>query len=147
MRSLADIETAIATAGANPDPQAGADELLSLAEEVLEHWVTAKGDVPTQDEREGFRLLALHRQGAKGDPSFNACRETCREVAYHYNLVKLQPDAAEITDRLQMMMMVSSHLYLFISGKMQVAQLGDFCCSSRPIRTGSEAGTLKIKEA
>lgn len=147
MRSLADIETAIATAGANPDPQAGADELLALAEEVLEHWVTAKGDVPTQDEREGFRLLALHRQGAKGDPSFNACRETCREVAYHYNLVKLQPDAAEITDRLQMMMMVSSHLYLFISGKMQVAQLGDFCCSSRPIRTGSEAETLKIKEA
>ena len=147
MRPLADIETAIATAGANPDPQAGADELLALAEEVLEHWVTAKGDVPTQDEREGFRLLALHRQGAKGDPSFNACRETCREVAYHYNLVKLQPDAAEITDRLQMMMMVSSHLYLFISGKMQVAQLGDFCGSSRPIRTGSEAGTLKIKEA
>jgi len=36
---------------------------------------------------------------------------------------------------------------LFISGKMQVAQLGDFCCSSRPIRTGSETETLKIKEA
>jgi hypothetical protein len=147
LRSLADIESAIEAAGANPDPEAGADDLLALSEEVLEHWVTAKGDVPTQDEREGFRLLALHRQGAKGDPSFNACRETCREVAYHYNLVKLQPDAAEITDRLQMMMMVSSHLYLFISGKMQVAQLGDFCCSSRPIRTGSEAETVKIKEA
>ena len=147
MRSLADIESAIEAAGANPDPEAGADELLALSEEVLEHWVTAKGDVPTQDEREGFRLLALHRQGAKGDPSFNACRETCREVAYHYTLVKLQPDAAEITDRLQMMMMVSSHLYLFISGKMQVAQLGDFCCSSRPIRTGSEAETVTIKEA
>jgi hypothetical protein len=147
LRSLADIESAIEAAGANPDPEAGADELLALSEEVLEHWVTAKGGVPTQDEREGFRLLALHRQGAKGDPSFNACRETCREVAYHYNLVKLQPDAAEITDRLQMMMMVSSHLYLFISGKMQVAQLGDFCCSSRPIRTGSEAETVTIKEA
>ncbi len=147
MRTLADIESAIEAAGANPDPQAGAGELLALAEEVLEHWVTARGDVPTTDEREGFRLLALHRQGAKGDPSFNACRETCREVAYHYNLIKLQPDAAEITHRLQMMMMVSSHLYLFISGKMQVAQLGDFCCSSRPIRTGSETGTLKIKEA
>ncbi len=147
MRPLADIETAIEAAGANPDPQAGSRELLALSEEVLEHWVTAKGEVPTEDEREGFRLLALHRQGARGDPSFNACRETCREVAYHYNLIRLQPDAAEITDRLQMMMMVSSHLYLFISGKMQVAQLGDFCCSSRPIRTGSEAETVKIKEA
>jgi hypothetical protein len=147
LRPLADIETAIERAGTHPDPQAGAGELLALAEEVLEHWISAKGDVPTDEEREGFRLLALHRQGAKGDPSFNACRETCREVAYHYNLIKLQPDAAEITDRLQMMGMVSNHLYLFISGKMQVAQLGDFCCSSRPLRTGAEAETLKIKEA
>ena len=147
MRPLADIESAIEAAGANPDPQAGARELLALSEEVLEHWITAKGNVPTDDEREGFRLLALHRQGAKGDPSFNACRETCREVAYHYNLIRLEPDATEITNRLQMMMMVSSHLYLFISGKMQVAQLGDFCCSSRPIRTGSETETVKIEEA
>jgi len=147
LRPLADIETAIERAGINPDPQAGAGELLALAEEVLEHWVSAKGGVPTDEEREGFRLLALHRQGAKGDPSFNACRETCREVAYHYNLIRLQPDAADITDRLQMMGLVSNHLYLFISGKMQVAQLGDFCCSSRPIRTGADAETLKIKEA
>ena len=147
MRPLADIETAIEAAGAHPDPQAGAEELLALTEEVLEHWVTAKGDVPTRDEREGFRLLALHRQGATGDPSFNACRETAREVAYHYNLIRLQPDATENTDRLQMMMMVCSHLYLFISGKMQVAQLGDFCCSSRPIRTESETETQTMKEA
>ena len=147
MRPLGDIEVAIERAASNPDPRAGAEELLTLAEEVLEHWVTAKGDAPTDAEREGFRLLALHRQGAKGDPSFNACRETCREVVYHYNLIKLQPDAAGITDRLQMMGMVSNHLYLFISGKMQVAQLGDFCCSSRPIRTGPEDETLKTKEA
>jgi hypothetical protein len=147
LRPLGDIEVAIERAASNPDPRAGAEELLTLAEEVLEHWVTAKGDAPTDAEREGFRLLALHRQGAKGDPSFNACRETCREVVYHYNLIKLQPDAAGITDRLQMMGMVSNHLYLFISGKMQVAQLGDFCCSSRPIRTGPEDETLKTKEA
>ncbi len=146
MRPLDDIGTAIEAAGVNPDPQLGAGQLLALSEEVLEHWVSARGDVPTNDEREGFRLLALHRQGAKGDPSFNACRETCREVAYHYNLIKRQPDATEITNRLQMMMMVSNHLYLFISGKMQVARLGDFCCSSRPIRTGSETET-RIKEA
>ena len=147
MRPLADVETAIEAAGAHPDPQAGAGELLALAEEVLEHWVTARGDVPTQEEREGFRLLALHRQGATVDPSFNACRETCREVAYHYNLIRLQPGVTENTDRLRMMTMVCSHLYLFISGKMQVAQLGDFCCSSRPIRTESETETQTMKEA
>jgi hypothetical protein len=100
--------------------------------------VTARGEEPTQDEREGFRLLALHRQGAKGDPSFNACRETCREVAYHYNLVTLQPEYSDITDRLSMMALVSKHLYLFISGKLQVAGLGEFCCSSRPIRAAQD---------
>jgi hypothetical protein len=32
-----------------------------------------------------------------------------------------------------MMAMVARHLFLFISGKMQDAQLGEFCCSSRPL--------------
>ena len=147
MRPLADIETAIEAAGANPDPQAGATDLLALAEEVLEHWIEVRGDVPTAAEREGFRLLALHRQGAKGDPSFNACRETCREVAYHYNLIRMEPNATEITDRLQMMKMISSHLYLFTSGKLQVAGLGEFCCSSRPIRLASGHESTTTKEA
>jgi hypothetical protein len=137
MRPLADIEVAIA--------EADADGLLRLSEEVIEHWVTARDEVPTEDEREGFRLLALHRQGAKGDPSFNACRETCREIVYHYNLVTLQSKHAETTNRLEMMKMISSHLYLFVSGKMQVAALGEFCCSAKPIRTSTEfdAGTTK----
>jgi len=147
MRSLADIESALEVAGANPDPQAGAKDLLALSEEALEHWVTAKGDTPTDDTREGFRLLALHRQGTKGDPSFNACRETCREIVYYNNLINMQPEDTEITNRLQMMKMISSHLYLFISGKLQVAGLGEFCCSSRPIRLASESESQTTKEA
>ena len=62
-------------------------ELLAQAEAVLEEWVKARGEVPTSEASEGFRLLALHRQGARGVPSFNACRETCREIAYRYNLL------------------------------------------------------------
>ena len=147
MRSLADIEQAIDAVSDERGAAAGAAELLALSEEVIEHWVTARGDTPTDDQREGFRLLALHRQGAKGDPSFNACRETCREVAYHYNLITLQPDDTEITNRLAMMKMISSHLYLFISGKLQVAGLGEFCCSSRPIRLDSGNETQTTKEA
>jgi hypothetical protein len=33
-----------------------------------------------------------------------------------------------------MMTMVANHLFLFVAGKMQVAELGDFCCASRPLR-------------
>ena len=102
--------------------------------------------MPAEETREGFRLLALHRQGAKGDPSFNACRETCREIAYHYNLVASRDVYSDITDRLIMMQMVSKHLFLFVSGKMQVGGLGEFCCSSKPLRS-ADAAALSHKEA
>ena len=110
--------------------------LLHLGESMLCCWVEAKGETPTMDTREGFRLLALHRQGAKDDPSFNACRETCRELVYHYNLLTQAPapEKKELEKSLKMMALVANHLCLFISGKMQVAELGDFCCSSSPVR-------------
>jgi len=117
-----------------------AGELLSLGEQVLEHWVAAAGNEPTTGEREGFRLLALHRQGAHEDPSFNACRETCRELAWHYNLLTMEPEHPDTARRARMMVLVARHLHLFISGKMQTRQLGEFCCSSRPIRSKTADG-------
>ena len=147
MRSFAELEACLEAPVGASDPVATAEAILAVGEEVFEHWVTARGDVPTQDEREGFRLLALHRQGTRGDPSFNACRETCRELAYHYNLVTMQPELAETTNRLQMMQLVSNHLLLFVSGKMQVAELGEFCCSSKPIRQASGTEAQLTKEA
>ncbi len=139
MRTLDQLEAVFDAPPSTADILGAAENLLRASEEVIEHWITARGEVPTDDQREGFRLLALHRQGAKGDPSFNACRETCREVVYHYNLVTMEPEHSDITDRLYMMGLVSKHLYLFISGKLQVAGLGEFCCSSKPIRSASES--------
>jgi hypothetical protein len=136
LRPLADIEArldALESAGA-----ADAGELLALSEEVLEHWVSARGEAPTGGKREGFRLLALHRQGCRGTPSFNACRETCRELVYHYNLLGQDTDPAAAARHARMMVLLARHLHLFVAGKMQVAQLGEFCCSSRPLR--QEAG-------
>ena len=101
--------------------------------------MTARGETPTAELKEGFRLLELHRQGARGEPSFNACRETCRELVYHYNLIHLEPDHPETGKRLRLTVMVARHLALFVSGKMQVAGLGEFCCSARPVRSGPDA--------
>ncbi len=137
MRPLADIErrldevVTVPNAGTAPFSP---EELLSLGEAILEHWVAAKGLEPTNDLREGFRLLALHRQGTTDDPSFNACRETCRELVYHYNLLTMDPQHEDSRQRLRMMALVANHLRLFVVGKLQVAGLGDFCCSSRPVR-------------
>lgn len=136
MRTLAEIEARIDALEAKADP-AEAGELLTLGEEVLEHWIAARGETPSDETREGFRLLALHRQGAKGEPSFNACRETCRELVYRYNLVRLEPGHPDRARRMALAALVARHLLLFVGGKMQVGQLGEFCCSSRPLRAGS----------
>ena len=132
--SVSDIGLRLDQLIAKPPVTQDAAELLALGENILEHWVTARRKEPTQDRREGFRLLALHRQGADKDPSFNACRETCRELVYHYNLLIQQADHADAQQRARMMAWVANHLYLFIAGKMESQQLGDFCCASKSLR-------------
>lgn len=152
MRSLNDIEAALDRCECEADPTRAARELLALAEEILEHWIVARGEAPTESSREGFRLLALHRQGAQDLPSFNACRESCREIAYHYNLIlgssPEEPDeqAGAVARHQRMMTMLARHLYLFVSGKMQVEGLGDFCCASRPLRTEASAPSLSAQK-
>jgi len=118
-----------------------ADELLLIGEAALESWIMSRGEAPTEAAAEGFRLLALHRQGARGDPSFNACRETCRELVYHRNCVLAATDRAEIAKWLRLGAMVARHLVLFIDGKLENAGLGEFCCSSRAVRQRDSALT------
>ena len=137
MRSLAAIEAELDRFVACVDGPDAARALLALAEETLEHWIVARGETPADEQREGFRLLALHHQGARGEPSFNACRETCREIAYHYNLLCLQPDPQLDERHQRMMAMLAKHLTLFVGGKMESANLGEFCCSSRALRAAS----------
>lgn len=134
MRSLAEIGAFI-DSGSDAPPVDQARDFFTAGEEILEHWLIAHDKAPTERLSEGFRLLALHRQAAKGDPSFNACRETCRELVYHYNVIVAEPKGEAAVARATMMRFVLNHLYLFISGKMEVAGLGEFCCSSRSLRT------------
>ncbi len=138
MSSILQVEERLAELSAGVPRAADAPEILRLGEEVLEHWVRARGEVPTADRYEEFRLLALHRQGARQLPSFNACRESCRELAYHHNLITLEPEHPETAARVRMMALLANHLCLFVTGKLQAEQLGEFCCASRPLR--AEAG-------
>ena len=137
MRTLDTIAAELAGFTPRADARAAAEALLATAEEVLEHWIDARGEVPTREAREGFRVLALHRQGSQDLPSFNACRETCREIAYHYNLLHAQCDDALARQRQRMMVLLVNHLALFVTGKMQVDGLGEFCCASRPLRASA----------
>jgi hypothetical protein len=136
MMSLSAVAGLLAEAPSSK-PRAEAQAMLEAGESVLEHWLRAKGVQPTDGTREGFRLLALHHQGAKGDPSFNACRESCRELVYHYNLIAAAPDDPVAVAQMKMMRFILNHLYLFVTGKMEVEGLGEFCCSSRSLRAQS----------
>lgn len=139
MTSLSSIDARLDAFEAAPGAtREDAEELLRIGEEVLEYWLEANGKEPIRATREGFRLLALHFQGAKGDPSFNACRETCRETAYWYNIAMSAGDPGELSRAVATMRRLVQHLSLFISGKCQSAQLGEFCCSSRSLRQADE---------
>ncbi len=124
-----------------------APELLRLGEITLHFWIIARGGVPTKAKKEGFSILALHRQGAKGEPSFNACRESCRETVYQYNVIMQGDDDGQILRSLRLLVMVVRHLALFISGKLQVAGLGDFCCASKPIRQKDKDMSEMVRQA
>jgi hypothetical protein len=138
MTTLARIEAELEAMELHPGEQS-ATTLLALGEQVLERWLEAHDKIPTADKREDFRLIALHRQGAQGDPSFNACRETCREIAYRYNLARPADELeAERAANLVTMRRLVQHLALFVSGKLESAKLGEFCCSSRALR-GADA--------
>ncbi len=134
MTKLADIEAAVEGEIPVGSPQEIADFYLRVGEDMLTHYLMTKGQEPTKDEKEGFRLLALQRQGCKGDPSFNACRETARELAYHYNLLVLEPEHADTAKRAAMMQMVAKHLVLFVGNKMMDEKTGEFCCSAKANR-------------
>ena len=64
MRSLAELEYALEAATAAPDLHAAADEILKVSEEVLEHWIVAKGDDPG-----GVAYGDLSTSGADPDPN------------------------------------------------------------------------------
>ena len=133
---LAELDAGLAGQGDLPSGAA----LLAMAETVLEAWLAGQGQSPTEDRLEGFRLLALHRQGCRGVASFNACRETCREIVFRHNVaVSYADNAAESLTQRRLMAMTVTHLALFVGGKMQAAGLGDFCCSARPLHAAGAA--------
>ena len=114
--------------------------LLEAGEAVLVRWVAAHGSAPTEERFEGFRLLALQRQAARRDPTFNACRESCRELVYQCNVAEAQTDTGARARHFRLAAAVATHLFLFIDGKLENEKLGEFCCSSRPLRSQDAAG-------
>ncbi len=112
--------------------------LLASGEQSVSRWLEAHGQQPTQETHEGYRLLALHRQAARPDPSFNACRESCRELIYQCNVAAASDDVHSIGQHTRLAANVAKHLLLFIDGKLENSRMGEFCCAARPLRARDE---------
>ncbi len=55
MRSFAEIEAEIdGIANAGLTPQEAVARLVAIGEEILEHWIIARGETPTSEQKEGF---------------------------------------------------------------------------------------------
>lgn len=133
MRSLNEISVALETP-IGENQLARAQYFIELCAEILENWLVVNDKAPTEEEYEGFRLLALQRQASVGDPSFNACRETCREAAFAYNQIAANGEADANKIIIARLGRIAKHLNLFIIGKFENSKLGEFCCASKPIR-------------
>ncbi|MHB8569687.1 MAG: hypothetical protein ACYC97_05750 [Metallibacterium sp.] len=118
--------------------------LLHAGEFIMERWLQAQGMQPTDELHEGFRLLALQRQAACADATFNACRESCRELVYQCNVAEAANDTHERAQHLRLAASVTKHLALFIDGKLENRALGEFCCSSRPLRAQDAEAARRI---
>ena len=118
------------------------DELLALGEAILETWLAAHGEIA--DDRARRKAFACWRCTARAraaTPSFNACRETCRELVYHHNLVRLDPAHPISRAACGSVQWWRGTWLLFIGGKLEVAGLGEFCCAARPLRRARGLGT------
>src|SRR5690242_9936029 len=104
--------------------------LQAAAEQALEHWLLAHSREPTRGRFEGYRLLALQRQGARSDPGFDACRASCRELIFYCNMSIV--NSRNSPEHLRSAAMVCRDLLLFVSGKLQNSGLGGFGCAARP---------------
>jgi hypothetical protein len=128
-QSLQDIEDRLEllkmTLGmfAPEEPAPIAAELVQLSEEILEHWLLAKGETPAEQSDETLRLLALQTQCAATEPSFEACRSACLEVLDQGNLVAAEPEHAATVERLLVAVAAAFHLYSFVTSRMAEAGL------------------------
>ncbi len=104
LQPLSDIEERIEllkmTLGmfAPGEPQPIADELVTLSEDVLRHFLRAAGLAPAAD---GNGLAALQRQAAKSDPALAAAAAPCEALLRLRGEIAGQPEHAETGPRLQ----------------------------------------------
>jgi hypothetical protein len=95
------------------EPVPIARELYQLGEDVLEHWLRARGVIPADDPS----LLGLADEVAQLDGSLEAASEMCREISRLEESVVHDDDSPETGARLAALAALVGDLYALVAPK------------------------------
>ena len=95
------------------EPVPIARELYQLGEDVLEHWLRARGVIPADDPS----LLGLADEVSQLDGSLERASDTCREISRLEEAVVHDPDGTETGAHLVALATLVGDLYGLVAPK------------------------------
>ncbi|MBV8537169.1 MAG: hypothetical protein JO128_16335 [Alphaproteobacteria bacterium] len=100
------------------EPVPIARELYQLGEEVLLHWLLARGQTVAED----LSLLGLADEAAQLDSGLEAASELCREISRLEEAVVHDDDSPETGARLGALAALVGELYALVAPKVTAAK-------------------------
>lgn len=100
------------------EPVPIARELYQLGEDVLEHWLRARGVTPGDD----MSLLGLADEVAQMDGSLEVASDACREISRIEESIVHDDDSPETGARLTALAAIVGDLYALIAPKVAAAK-------------------------
>jgi len=108
---LAALEQSMAAAGTLP-LSATVDQALALASRLLIACTADEGKKPIPAA--GADILELFKVLVKGEPSWNAIRDNCRELVYYRNCINMGREDALPVAAEKMAVRTARHVYLYM---------------------------------
>lgn len=108
---LAALERDI-TAGAEPPLAATVEQAIALVRQLLVARIAAEGGKPVPDA--SADILEVFRVLVKGEPSWTALRDNCRELVYYRNCINMERQDALPAAPARMAVRTARHVYLYI---------------------------------
>jgi hypothetical protein len=108
---LAALERQMAAGDALP-LAATVEQALAIIRQLLVACIAAEGSKPVPDA--SADILEVFKALVKGEPSWTAIRDNCRELVYYRNCINMQRQDALPTAPARMAVRTARHVYLYV---------------------------------
>jgi hypothetical protein len=116
-QELATLEAGI-TARAAGDLGELLEPAIALVARTMRAWMDAEGKPPPPADAD---VLEVWKALVKGDPTWNAIRDNCRELVYYRNCLALGRTDALPTAPHRMAVRTARHIFLYVRSRAQRA--------------------------